>query len=94
MQFLCPNCNIISEISEIKVDEEKRDKAKVIQKEIEDLESQIKKEESRWITVHFSRSLRMDVLDKIIKKQECETECRYVDCPVCENRNYIKDKKR
>lgn len=92
MQFLCSNCNIISEISKIEVDETKRNKSKYIQKEIEDLESQIKKEEDRWINRDcYIRRLRMDILNKTIIKKECETKYKYIECPVCKRRHYIED---
>lgn len=90
MQFLCSNCSIISDVSKIEIDETKRDKSKCIQKEIEDLELQIKKEEMRWVSKEtYIRCLRMDVVNKTILKKECETKYKYIECPVCKRRRYI-----
>lgn len=92
-KFLCPNCSVISEISKIEIDDVKRDKAKDIQKEIEGLESDIKKEENRWFArKYYIGCLRMDILDKTIRKVECETKYKYIECPVCKRRHYIDDK--
>lgn len=92
MQFLCTNCSIISEVSKIEDDDKKRNKAKDVQKEIDYIESQIKKEESKWpIFRNCSGFLYMDVLNKTILKNKYETEHRFIECPVCKKQHYIKD---
>ena len=91
MQFLCPNCNIISEVSKIETDEAKKARAKDIQKEIEVLESLVKKEEEKWsIRALDTRYLNMDILNWTVQKKECETKNKYIECPICKERHYVK----
>jgi len=90
VQFLCPNCSIISDISKIEIDNIKRNRSRDIQREIDDLESEIKKEESKFIVREgYIGCLRMDVLNKTILKRECDTEYEYIECPICRKRHYI-----
>ncbi len=92
MQFLCPNCNVISDIFGIKIDEQKRDKANDVQKEIDELELQIENEENKRLKkLAYIAMLEGDILAKTILKRMYETEYSYIDCSVCQHRHYIKE---